>query len=246
MNTTKANSNHSEEQNVHSKCATLFDKLFETKDGNSVGCDIWRALVGDPLCYENCIGENFNQLLESIRDDWFKHPEFAETSTSFYNTTYITWLYYVVARVYEVLDTIDPTRTDARIQKCRKAFTAFAEVNLWAKFFKHPKEFFFTHWAKVGCEGEQIEAGEGAIRVDSAYLKRHYTAGRSPRPAELKNNTEVIVEYPDLPRLTEDFVRDFLAFRDLVCNDEQIINALKQDTNALVDSGTQDLGSERS
>ncbi|MBK7295628.1 MAG: hypothetical protein IPI91_02720 [Flavobacteriales bacterium] len=220
------------ELNEHEQCAEIFENLFLTSDGNSVGCDIWRALVGDERLYDNCLGENFNQLLHTIHDDWFGNSAWKETSIEFYNTTYIFWLYLVVARVNEVFDTIDPKGTNQLVQKKRRSLSTFHEINLWAIFSKHPKEFIYAHWPEASCEGRtHSRTRSTAIRINTAYLKAHYSSESDKRPIELKNHTNVVVEYPKLTRLTEGLGKDFLAFRDFICKNEMVIDELKKDTN---------------
>ena len=186
----------------------------------------------DQDTHDNCLGENFNQLLYTIRIDWFRNVSHEQSSKEFYNNTYILWLYLVVARVYEVFDTIDPKGKNDLLQKKRRSLKTFDEINLWAKFIKHPKEFIFAHWPEASCEGRlHNRSRTNAIRITTAYLKEHYVSDDAKRPVELKNNTEVVVEYPALPRLTEGFVKDFCAFRDIICKNEMIAEELRKNTN---------------
>jgi hypothetical protein len=216
---------------VHNECKEIYNSLFETEDGESISCDIWRAMVGENEEFDNCIGENFNQILWTIKNNWFENDAFASTSIDFYNTNYLLWLYLVVARVYEVFDALNPDNKNDLITKKRLNLKFFNEINLWAKFIKHPKEFIFCHWPEYCCEGQRPTKTVDRLLINSSYLKEHYTSEQDKRPVALKNNTNVVVQYPKLSRITEGFVKDFRVFRDFLCNNEMIIDELKKDTN---------------
>ena len=220
---------------IHKECEQIFDQLFETEDGESIGCDIWRAMVGEDEDYDNCIGENFNQILWTIKNDWFGLKEFGKTSLPFYNTNYIIWLYLVVARVYEIFDAVNPDEKSPLITKERLSLKTFNEVNLWAKFIKHPKEFIFCHWPNYCCEGERIEKSDKTLLISTGYLKQHYNNEKDKRPIALKNNVNVLVQYPKLTRLTQGFVDDFKQFRDFITQNKMIIDELKKDTNVAIE-----------
>ncbi len=176
----------------HHACKEIFDKLFDTPDGESVACDIWRSMVGEGENFDNCIGENFNQLLRTIGRDWFGSSGIGDTTIEFYCTTYILWLYLVVSRTYEILDSLNPKKSNDFIEKKRVSLQAFNEINLWAKFIKHPKEFIFCHWPEHTCEGHLFnKQGERTI-ISSSYLKDHYASEAAKRPTILKNNINVV------------------------------------------------------
>lgn len=216
---------------THKQCLIIFEQLFDTEHGQSVGCDIWNAFVGDEENFDNCIGENFNQLLWSIKRNWFDNHSFADTSVEFYNITYIFWLYLIVSRAYEIFDSVNPKKTNDLIEKRRNSLKTFNEINLWAKFIKHPKEFIFCHWPEASCEGQRPAKIGERIVINTNYLKEHYSAENNPRPIGLKNKTNVVVQYPKLSRITEGFVADFLSFRDFMCKNEMVIEELKKDSN---------------
>lgn len=216
---------------IHKDCKEIFEELFDTEDRESISCDIWRAFAGEDEEYDNCIGENFNQLLWTIRDNWFGNDSFALTSMEFYTTTYIIWLYLVVARVYEIFDSLNPDNKNSLITKKRLSLKSFNEINLWAKFVKHPKEFIFCHWPEYYYEGQKINKNVNSLLIDTSYLKDHYNNEGDTRPIALKNNENVIVQYPKLSRITSGFVQDFKAFRDFIVQNKMIIEELEKDTN---------------
>jgi len=216
---------------THHDCKEIFEELFNTEDGQSIGCDIWRALVGEDEEFDNCIGENFNQILWTIKDNWFGNDSFANTTLEFYNTNYIIWIYLVVARAYEVFEAVNRDNKNELVKKKRLALSAFNEINLWAKFIKHPKEFIFCHWPEYCCEGQRFSKSEDRLLINTGYLKVHYNNESDKRPIALKNNVNVIVQYPQLKRITRGFVDDFKTFRDFIVKNEMIIDELKKDTN---------------
>lgn len=218
---------------THADCKVVFDKLFETEHGQSIGCDIWKAMVGEDEKFDNCIGENFNQVLWMIKDNWFENEAFARTSVEFYNTNYLLLLYLVVSRVYEVFDAVNSDNKNELVKKKRISLTTFNEINLWAKFIKHPKEFIFCHWPEYSCEGQNHSRKPDNLIINSSYLKDHYNTEQDKRPIALKNNVNVVVQYPKLVRITEGFVKDFESFRDFICKNEMIIDELKVFSNVM-------------
>jgi len=227
-------------KNTHLACKEIFDELFATTDGQSIGCDIWRAFVGEEELYDNCIGENFNQLLWTIKDNWFDAPTYEHSTPYFYNTTYIIWLYLVVAQAYEIFDTLNKDQKNEIFHKKKLSLKGFNEINLWAKFIKHPKEFIFCHWPEYSCEGQKLPLKKERSIINTSYLKNHYKSEKDKRPVALKNNLNVIVQYPKLERLTRAFVDDFKTFRDFLTKNELIVEELKKDSNVPINKNQYD------
>ena len=219
---------------THQLCSEEFEKLFDTEDSESISCDIWRAFSGENEEFDNSIGENFNQLLWSIKDNWFDNESNGKLKFDFYNYTYIFWLYLVVARVYEIFDQFERISKSDLFERKRVSLRTFNEINLWAKFTKHPKEFILCHWPEYKCEGEYIKKDIDTILITSSYLKDHYNAADDDRPEILKNNTNVVVQFPKPIRILEGFVSDFYTFRDIICENAIIIETLEKESNIAI------------
>lgn len=212
---------------VHSKCKEEFLKLFPDNK-ESIACDIWDVCVaGANPETENCIGENFNQLLHKIKDNWFDDKNNFVDSPYFYSDTYLMWLYLVVARVNEVFYTLGIDRERLF------TFRSFLEIRLWANFLKHPKDFMYTHWPQHIFEEERndLVGGENSIIINFDYLQKHYAGAQNEKPIALKKNLDVVIEHPNLIRLTSGFVRDFKDFKDIVCNTPHALDRLREDGN---------------
>jgi hypothetical protein len=124
---------------IHVKCKEIFEKeLIELDGGRSFACKIWDVMTENKDNHENCLGENFNQLIQTIREDFFdNYTPSPHTKLAFYFTTYILWLYLIVERVDFVFDVVNKDNKS-------KLFADFKESNFktsqlikkWANFIK--------------------------------------------------------------------------------------------------------------
>ena len=94
----------------HKELGKLFEKkLIRENGGPSILCDIYDKLTEGNEMGSNCLGENFNQLIQFIRTDFFKYYKpGANTSEEFYFGTYIYWLYLIVERQEFLFEVIIP------------------------------------------------------------------------------------------------------------------------------------------
>lgn len=228
---------------IHLECAKEFDRLFPaSQNGNSAGCDIWDVCVNGNEGTENCIGENFNQIFLKVKEIWFReNNSFVDTST-FYHETYILWLYMMSSRIREVFFEMRLGNSD----KFQELFPSFREIILWANFLKHPKGFMYSYWHQHIYEQEKTfhVSRERSTIIDLDYLQQHYNKPHGSKAEELKRNMEVVVQYPDLLRLTKGFVDDFFSFKDLICVDPAAIQRLRDEANLkpiLIDSNGQEI-----
>lgn len=217
---------------LHLKCKEIFEKqLIEPDNGRSFACKIWDVMTEKKENHENCLGENFNQLIQPINDDFFgNYTPSTITKLDFYFTTYILWLYLVVERIDFVFDVVNKDNKS-------KLFADFKENNFktcqlikkWANFTKHPKEFIFSHWPQYIMEGPEIMNASETVIINAEFVKKHYTKSES-RIIELENCDSVIVHVPELTILTTEFCKELNIFFDFICDNKIVSDFLKKKT----------------
>jgi hypothetical protein len=190
---------------IHEECKVIFEQeLIEADGGRSLACKIWDTMTEGRDNYENCLGENFNQFIQAVRNDFFdNYSPSSNTGLNFYFTTYILWLYLIVERVDFVFDVVNKDGKS-------KLFSDFKENNFktcqlikkWANFIKHPKEFVFAHWPQYTMGSAEVV--DGTTVVNDAFVVKHYSKSDSRTP-ELENSRSVVVIIPDLVNLTSNF-----------------------------------------
>jgi hypothetical protein len=237
---------------LHSRCSAVFrSELFEGFGGSSLGrsnaCKVYDALVGDCFDREDCIGENFNQLLHRVAEEWFGNYRPGRNS-DYYFCNYILLLYLFVERVDQIFDVINKDGKSKLFRDYHeKNFATLRRINKWANFFKHPKEFLFTHWPKYCFASEMPVVSSGDVVINYEFIKQHYYSEKQPRPAILENNNRVYVEIPDLEELTRAFCKEMNTFFDFICANQLIADYLKQrSTIELIYESEEDGGSAKS
>jgi len=161
---------------IHKNCKTIFEKqLIEPEDGRSFACKMWDVMTDKKDNYENSLGENFDELIQTIKDDFFEnYTPSQNTRLYFYFTTYILWLYLIVERIDFVFDVVNKDNKS-------KLFADFKENNFktsqlikkWANFIKHPKEFIFSHWPQYIMEGPEIMIDSETVIINPDFLKKY-------------------------------------------------------------------------
>lgn len=208
---------------------------MEEEGGRSNACLIWDVLTQEKEGSDNCIGENFNQLIQSIVDEWFdsyeprnsEHPEF-------YVKTYILWLYLIYERVEFLINEIDPEKSFRLVQDYRRSLETMNTIRLWANFIKHPKQFVYVHWPTYIFEGDKFEKSENVILVNKPFLKDHYSSEKDKQPISLQNRDDVVVQFPKLDILTQGFCEELNGFFRFICNNELIASHLRKVSNRTI------------
>lgn len=218
---------------THKKCAEIFNsKLLEENSWRSNACQIWDVLTEQKEGVDNCIGENFNQMIQALLEEWFEqyepknggHPEF-------YIKTYIIWLYLFYERIEFLLNEIDPKRDFHLIQEYYRTLRTMNTIRLWANFIKHPKQFIYVHWPEYIFEGERFDKTNDTVLVNTSFLKDHYSSEQNDQPITLKNKDTVVVQFPNLVKLTEGFCDELNGFFKFICNNELISSHLRSVSN---------------
>jgi hypothetical protein len=217
---------------IHTKCGEIFAKeLLREEGGNSLACDIWDVMTENVADCDNCIGENFNQLILSVNDNWFENYKPEGNQIQFYAYTYIFWLYLFIERMEFIINEIDPNRTFDPIKDFCRERKAMEEVRLWANFIKHPKHFFFVHWPTFIFIGEPFDKADNPMVITTSYLKDHYSNQEQAKPKELANNDKVVVQFPRLDILTTGFCKDLKEFFRFICRNDLVAKPLRQVSN---------------
>lgn len=214
---------------IHTECADIFKtQLVDSETGVSFACKIYSKMTNGDGSGENCLGENFNQLVYKMVDDWFGNYK-PTGNLDFYFFNYILLLYLFVERVdfvFSVLNLNGKNKLFADFQDHN--FKCLRKINKWANFVKHPKEFLFTHWPVYFIEGEDVTIGIDSVVVDTDFIFNHYFSEKNPRPAVLENNTKVFVKIPDLIILTKEFCKEINIFFDFICDNKIVADFLRR------------------
>jgi len=104
---------------IHSECHKIYKQEFysipEWADngdeelkfyGPTNACKIYDKLTDGSASSENCIGENLNQLIQNINDEWFLNYS-PSLNLSFYFMNYFLLLYLFVERIDLIFDVIN-------------------------------------------------------------------------------------------------------------------------------------------
>ncbi len=219
--------------NLHQRCKQAFtSKLFEEPGDGSLGrsnaCKVYDALVGDCFERDDCIGENFNQLLHRVAEEWFANYT-PKSNADYYFCNYILLLYLFVERVDQIFAVINKDGKSKLFNDYHHThFYTLRRINKWANFFKHPKEFLFTHWPTYYFAAEKPAIGADDVIIDYDFIEKHYFSDKCPRPVILENNNRVFVEIPDLELLTGQFCDEMNTFFDFICSNRLIADYLKR------------------
>ncbi|MGB0929673.1 MAG: hypothetical protein ACPGVB_02775 [Chitinophagales bacterium] len=219
---------------IHENCHTIFRNNFFNKDeeyyGASNACRIYDKLTEDSPEKQDCIGENFNQLIHRINDEWFTNYT-PGGNLDYYFFNYFLLLYLFVERVDLIFEVINPKGRQSKlfIDYQQHNFKTLRKINKWANFIKHPKEFLFTHWARYYIQGElNFSIKEGDIIINTDFIFKHYFSESKQRPVILENKNNVFVEVPKLEEITLGFCQEMNLFFDFICNNQIIADFLKK------------------
>jgi hypothetical protein len=219
---------------THKQLAEIFEeKLIRENGGPSILCDIYDKLTEGNEMGGNCLGENFNQLIQFIRTDFFENYNPSnETSNEFYFGTYIYWLYLIVERFEFIFEVINPDNKSKLIRDFKENnFKTFKEVKDWCIFYKHPREFVFCHWPTFIYDNDTEFINErkkkNATIIDIDYVSKNFTKNGKRLP-NLENNPNVVVVIPELISLTNKYIKELIRFIDFICKNELIVDFLRK------------------
>ena len=248
-------------EEIHKSCHKIFRNEFievpedtsnddVTRFGTSKACKIYDKLTEGDETRQDSIGENFNQLIQRLDNNWFER--FSPTDDlDYYFFSYFLWLYLFVERVDIIFNIIsDNGKTKLFNDFQQQNFKTLRKINKWANFIKHPKEFLFTHWPSYYMEGDSsVHIRTGDVKIDTDFIFKHYFSESKERPVILQNNKSVYVEVPDLEKITVEFCREMNVFFDFVCCNQIVADFLKKKSTienfyTTDDIGLEDLGEQ--
>ena len=228
-------------EGIHSECHKIYKQEFysftdwgDGEDdqskfyGPTNACKIFDKLTEGTESSENCIGENLNQLVQNINDEWFLNYS-PGSNLSFYFMNYLLLLYLFVERIDLIFDVINKDGKSKLFNDYHfQNFKTLRKINKWANFIKHPKEFMFTHWPKYYMEGqnENVLIAETDIKIDTDFIFKHYFSEKQERPYMLENNQKVFVEVPNMIELTKGFCQEMNLFFDFICANQVVADYL--------------------
>jgi hypothetical protein len=215
---------------IHIACREIIIKeLFEDGYGGpSLCCRMYDAMIEDDNC-ENCIGENFNQRVIRLIDNWFDRFT-PEADIDYYFESYNLQLYLFFERIEFVFNVVNHGRKNKLFNDFYfHNFKIMTKIAKWANFIKHPKEFLFTHWPIYYFEGTStITLNEGDVLVNTDFIFNHYMSDKKPSPTILENNSKVYVELPDLIELTQGFCDELNIFIDFISKNQLVYKYLEK------------------
>ena len=216
---------------LHKKCHEAFKAgLYESGDTENVSnaCKVYDRLIETCPDKDDCIGENFNQLIEKIELEWFQGYT-PQTHVDYYFYNYVLLLYLFVERVDLIFEVVNKDGKSKIFNDYHHTkFPVLRRINKWANFIKHPKEFLFTHWPTFYFADDKPEIRSGDVVINYDFIKQHYFNEKQPRPKVLENNDKVYVEMPDLVKMTESFTAELNEFFDFICNNHLVAEFLRK------------------
>src|SRR5690554_6261188 len=227
-------------EEIHKDCHKIFrESFFEVPTdidddqvkyfGPSNACKIYDKLTEGDESKQDCIGKNFNQLIQRLDDNWFESYK-PTGDLDYYFFNYFLLLYLFVERVdiiFEVVNKDGKSKLFSDFQQHN--FKTLRKINKWANFIKHPKEFLFTHWATYYFEGDpDITLTDGDVKIDTDFIFNHYHNEKQQRPIILENNKRVFVEVPNLEAITIEFGKEMNVFFDFICCNQIVADFLKK------------------
>ena len=227
-------------QELHKECHAILKKEFygiseDDDDGNmslvvSNACKVYDKLT-EGGGRQDCIGENFNQLIHRLEEEWFScYTPGQRNNLDYYFYNYFLLLYLFVERVDLIFQVINPDGKAKLFQDYHfHNFKTLRVINKWANFIKHPKEFMFTHWPKYYIQGTvNPDISETDVKIDTDFIFAHYMSDKKPAPVILENNQNVYVEIPNLKEITLKFCQEMNLFFDFICSNQVVADFLKK------------------
>lgn len=194
--------------------ATHRECLYSQQDPEQfpIVCGLHDVLEPEFSTGHNCLGCNLADLTNAF-DSVLKGLTSCEDLQAAFST-YFMWLNVFVERYNFLLDRLGVPEGHRS-----KEFPCFATIKHWANFQKHPKAFLFVHHPEYGCSAAGIDVRDsGSIVVDQSFVDHYYCGGKHNEKLfnQLKNATQVAVDYPDPTKLIIDFCAQTTKFMDLV------------------------------
>jgi hypothetical protein len=197
-------------------CETFDSRVYPKEDG--IMCKIHDAFGSRKSKHHNCIGCNL--------DDSTHHVFMFLTNSSGYQdlhlafTTYILLLYILVEKmetIFEIIGLPESYRL--------RHFQIFKKTKKWANFIKHPKAFVLCHHPQYVLEnykGWNKKTQKDKIIIDTEFVFKYYSGDtyKNELFKILTNKSNIVVEVPNIKKLTDDFIDGLERFVQLIENNE--------------------------
>jgi hypothetical protein len=217
------------------KSKEVFDeKIFDNEHGD-IMCKIHSFFGTGESNKHNCIGCNLNDMTNNIS----KHLTSVGESEYITNLQspfmlYIMLLYLTGERIetiFKIIHLPEPYRL--------KHFGVLQKIKKWANFYKHPGPFVLCHHPSYVIESDskwKRSAHSEKTVIDTKFVQEYYSSENKNNELfkKLANKKGVIVEVPDIVKLTTDFVVCLEKFVLLIENNE-VFREILNDKSTLQD-----------
>ena len=211
--------------------------VFDILNGiiNSKEYGVFCALH-DPKLYDatddrahNCIGCNLNEysqiLVNSLKNETEFQSEYELFSRFLVNSYILNERIRVFTKILQLSD-----------EDFNNTYPTLRIIMKWANFIKHPKAFMLVHSPGYTFDGS-VEHGKkisdkNYIIVDQAFVEKFYSGStyNNELYTTLANQRDVLVVFPDLPKLSANLGVECLKFIESILTTEDYRKILKDDT----------------
>jgi hypothetical protein len=216
------------------ECFEIFaTKCFDEDIDIPHVCKIHDAFGGMNGEHHNCLGCNFADSSNLILKFLKQYKELTDIQQDF--TIYILLLYLYVERFEQVFEIISLPQTYKD-----KHFKIFQRIRRWANFIKHPKSFILTHHPIYDFEQSGTSyITDFPIKINEQFIDHYYSAEIDPAKKKDKNKDlykkihnkkDILVVFPDIVRMTENFSDATNKFVDLILKNEVYKEILNDET----------------
>jgi hypothetical protein len=224
-----------EKQTVQNKFEECFDLISKRiySDSAPIVCQIHDAFGGMNGVHHNCLGCNFAESVGSIYNFLAEYKQKKSVQQDF--VIYILLQYLLVERIEIVFDILQVPENHKD-----KHFKVFKQIRKWANFIKHPKAFILTHHPEYSYEGSGFDFGkEFSLVINEQFVERYYKGAKNPDDQKkinkelldkLKNKRDILVEFPDMYKLTEKLCYSIEKFVQLIVKNEIYVEILNDET----------------
>lgn len=193
-------------------------RVYPGDEMDGLMCEIHDAMGSNKSKHHNCLGCNLDSSTHHIYMFLTQKDGHDDLELSY--TNYILLLYLAVERIetiFEIIGLPDEYR--------RRKFQIFQNVKKWANFIKHPKAFVLCHHPEYYLENDPEIIGKKKVAnviIDTAFVFKYYSGDNNKKELFkiIANKDNVIVELPNLVKLTDEFCNGLSNFVKLIKNNE--------------------------
>lgn len=201
----------------------IAQKMLRGKYNDPLSCEIHEYF--DNENHHNCLGCNLAEVESEYVNFLKQYKRFNSENESF--TLYILLSYLLVERIELIMKLMELPES-FRLQNFRTLIT----IRRWANFIKHPKSFMLVHHPSYIHENDPLieTIKEGKIEINTAFIETYYN-GESRNKDLFKiveNKINVLVVYPNIEELTQNFCLEIRNFIDLIRDNSVFRHILNQ------------------